>query len=48
MLGVVRDVHSADLTRCDVLGLVMSRFHLMERPGSSTVPALAGQRACAC
>jgi queuine tRNA-ribosyltransferase len=41
-LGVVRSVDSADLARCGVQGLVMNTFHLMQRPGSSTVQALGG------
>lgn len=41
-MGVVRSVDSADLARCGVQGLVMNTFHLMQRPGSSTVQALGG------
>jgi queuine tRNA-ribosyltransferase len=41
-MGVVRSVDSADLVRCGVQGLVMNTFHLMQRPGSSTVQALGG------
>jgi queuine tRNA-ribosyltransferase len=44
-LGVVRSVDSADLARCGVQGLVMNTFHLMQRPGSSTVQALGGLHA---
>lgn len=40
--GVVREVDSADLERCGVEALVMNVFHLMQRPGSSTVRALGG------
>ncbi|MBN1992480.1 MAG: queuine tRNA-ribosyltransferase family protein [Anaerolineae bacterium] len=40
--GVVRAVDSADLERCGVQALVMNTFHLMQRPGSSTVQALGG------
>jgi queuine tRNA-ribosyltransferase len=40
--GVVRSVGSDDLTRCGVPALVMNTFHLMQRPGSSTVRALGG------
>lgn len=46
-LGVVRNVDSADLERCGVQGLVMNTFHLMQRPGSSTVQALGGLHAMA-
>ncbi len=41
-LGVVRGVDSEDLERCGVEALVMNSFHLMQRPGSSTVQALGG------
>lgn len=41
-LGVVRSVDSVDLEQCGVQGLVMNTFHLMQRPGSSTVQALGG------
>jgi queuine tRNA-ribosyltransferase len=41
-LGVVRSVDSCDLERCGIQGLVMNAFHLMQRPGSSTVQALGG------
>jgi queuine tRNA-ribosyltransferase len=40
--GVVRAVDSDDLERCGVEALVMSTFHLMQNPGSSTVKALGG------
>jgi queuine tRNA-ribosyltransferase len=40
--GVVRAVDSADLEAAGVEGLVMSAFHLMQHPGSSTVKALGG------
>lgn len=40
--GVVRSVCSADLLQCGVRALVMNTFHLMQRPGSSTVRALGG------
>ncbi len=40
--GVVREVDSDDLERCGVQALVMNTFHLMQRPGSSTVRALGG------
>ncbi|MBN1221406.1 MAG: tRNA guanosine(34) transglycosylase Tgt [Anaerolineae bacterium] len=38
--GVVRAVDSTDLERCGIQALVMNTFHLMQRPGSSTVQAL--------
>lgn len=40
--GVVRSVGADDLTRCGVPALVMNTFHLMQRPGSSTIRALGG------
>lgn len=40
--AVVRAVDSADLEAVGVEGLVMSAFHLMQHPGSSTVKALGG------
>jgi queuine tRNA-ribosyltransferase len=46
--GVVRAVDSADLERCGIQALVMNTFHLMQRPGASTVQALGGlHRMCA-
>src|SRR6516165_3973122 len=41
-LGVVRNVDSADLERCGIEAVVMNTFHLMQRPGSSTITALGG------
>jgi queuine tRNA-ribosyltransferase len=41
-MGVVRSVDSTDLEHCGVQGVVMNTFHLMQRPGSSTVQALGG------
>ncbi len=41
-LGVVRALDSSDLERCGTQALVMNTFHLMQRPGSSTVQALGG------
>jgi queuine tRNA-ribosyltransferase len=43
--GVVRAVDSADLEAVGIQGLVMSAFHLMRHPGSSTVKALGGLHA---
>jgi queuine tRNA-ribosyltransferase len=40
--GVVRAMDSADLLRCGVQGLQMNVFHLMQKPGSSTIKALGG------
>lgn len=40
--GVVRAVDSADLESVGIEGLVMSAFHLMQHPGSTTVKALGG------
>ena len=41
-LGVVRSVDSGDLEDCGITGVVMNTFHLMQRPGSSTIQALGG------
>src|SRR5579862_1517480 len=41
-LGVVRGVDSVDLEACGTEAVVMNGFHLMQRPGSSTVQALGG------
>ncbi|BCX06071.1 MAG: tRNA-guanine transglycosylase [Candidatus Roseilinea sp.] len=43
--GVVRAVDSADLETIGIEGVVMSVFHLMQRPGASTVKALGGLHA---
>jgi queuine tRNA-ribosyltransferase len=43
--AVVRAVDSADLEACGVPGVVMSTFHLMQTPGSSTIAALGGLHA---
>jgi len=40
--AVVRAVDSADLEAAGIEGLVMSAFHLMQHPGSTTVKALGG------
>jgi queuine tRNA-ribosyltransferase len=40
--GVVKAVDSADLDAAGIEGLVMSAFHLMQHPGSTTVKALGG------
>jgi queuine tRNA-ribosyltransferase len=41
-LGVVRGVDATDLLSCKVQAVVMNTFHLMQRPGSSTIQALGG------
>jgi queuine tRNA-ribosyltransferase len=43
--GVVRSVDAQDLESCQVDGLVMNVYHLMQKPGSSTVQALGGLHA---
>jgi queuine tRNA-ribosyltransferase len=40
--GVVRSVDSNDLLSCQVQAVMMNSFHLMQKPGSSTVQALGG------
>jgi queuine tRNA-ribosyltransferase len=40
--GVVRAVDAIDLSGCGIQALVMNTFHLMQRPGSSTIQALGG------
>ena len=40
--GVVKAVDSTDLEAVGIEGLVMSAFHLMQHPGSTTVKALGG------
>ncbi len=40
--GVVRSVDATDLRRCGVQALQTNVFHLMQRPGSTTVRALGG------
>jgi len=40
--GVVRSVDTADLHNAGVRALVMNVFHLMQKPGSSTIRALGG------
>jgi queuine tRNA-ribosyltransferase len=41
-LGVVRATDAADLQAVGVRALVMNVFHLMQKPGSSTISALGG------
>ncbi|MGH2516076.1 MAG: tRNA guanosine(34) transglycosylase Tgt [Ktedonobacterales bacterium] len=45
--GVVRSVDAYDLERCGIQAVVMNTFHLMQRPGSSTIKALGGLHAMA-
>jgi queuine tRNA-ribosyltransferase len=40
--GLVRTADSADLVHCQIEAVVMNTFHLMQRPGSSTIHALGG------
>jgi queuine tRNA-ribosyltransferase len=40
--GVVRAVDSQDLLACGIEALVMNTFHLMQKPGSSTIQSLGG------
>lgn len=46
-MGVVRAVDSSDLRRVGVPALMMNVFHLMQKPGSSTIQALGGLHAMA-
>jgi queuine tRNA-ribosyltransferase len=46
-LGVVRGVDSVDLAQAGVGALMMNVFHLMQKPGSSTIQALGGLHAMA-
>ncbi len=41
-LGVVRNLDSTDLEACGIQAVVMNTFHLMQRPGSSTITSLGG------
>ena len=41
-LGVVRAVDASDLRQVGIEALVMNVFHLMQKPGSSTIAALGG------
>lgn len=41
-LGVVRATDATDLQHCAIQAVVMNTFHLMQRPGSSTIHALGG------
>lgn len=46
-LGVVRSIDAADLAGAGVQALVMNVFHLMQKPGSSTIQGLGGLHAMA-
>lgn len=41
-LGVIRALDFEDVRRCGIGAVVMNVYHLMQRPGSSTVDALGG------
>lgn len=41
-MGVVRALDAQDLEKAQVQALVMNTYHLMQRPGSSTIQALGG------
>ncbi|NJN15516.1 MAG: tRNA-guanine transglycosylase [Oscillochloris sp.] len=41
-LGVVRSLDTRDIRETGIHGLVMNVFHLMQKPGSSTIAALGG------
>ncbi len=43
--GVVRGVDATDLEACGIQAVVMNGYHLMQRPGSTTVQALGGLHA---
>ena len=40
--GVVRSVDAADLQACHVQAVMMNTFHLMQKPGSTTIRAAGG------
>lgn len=40
--GVVRSIDAVDLERCQIAAVQMNVFHLMQKPGSSTIQALGG------
>lgn len=40
--GVVRTLDAQDLENCGIQAVQMNAFHLMQRPGSSTIQALGG------
>lgn len=40
--GVVRSLDAADLLACRVQAVMMNTFHLMQKPGSSTIQAAGG------
>jgi len=40
--GVVRTIDAQDLVACRIEALVMNTYHLMQKPGSTTIQALGG------
>jgi queuine tRNA-ribosyltransferase len=40
--GVVRSIDAQDLAACKVQAVMMNTFHLMQKPGSSTIQAVGG------
>ena len=40
--GVVRSIDAGDLAACKVQAVMMNTFHLMQKPGSSTIQAVGG------
>ena len=40
--GVVRSVDAQDLAACHIQAVVMNTYHLMQKPGSSTIQVLGG------
>ncbi len=40
--GVVRAIDAQDIRACHIQAVQMNAFHLMQRPGSSTIQALGG------
>jgi queuine tRNA-ribosyltransferase len=43
--GVVRSLDASDLQACGVQAVMMNTFHLMQKPGSSTIQAVGGLHA---
>ncbi|MCL2399413.1 MAG: tRNA guanosine(34) transglycosylase Tgt [Defluviitaleaceae bacterium] len=43
--GVVRTIDAQDLDKCHIPGLVMNAYHLLSKPGPSTIKALGGLHA---
>jgi queuine tRNA-ribosyltransferase len=40
--GVVRSLDATDVARCEVPAVMMNVYHLMQRPGTTTIKALGG------